>query len=127
MASGSLATEVIITEVEFVMAAASVVMSTLLPAASFSSSPNSSMNAPRVPEPSSREYTEISLLAWFADESLFDESEPFDAQPTALRRPKAQIATSTAVRPFLIKALLISIPFFGCASSCGGSLKRRLI
>ena len=40
--------------------ASSVVLSIFSPLASFSSTPNSSMNAPLVPEPSSREYTEIS-------------------------------------------------------------------
>ena len=49
-----------ITEVLFVILAASVVLSTLFPSASFSSIPNSSMNAPLVPEPSSLEQIVIS-------------------------------------------------------------------
>ena len=63
MALGSPATDVIMTAVELVMAAAGVVMSTLSPLASFCSMPNSSTKAPRVPEPSSREYTEMGALA----------------------------------------------------------------
>ena len=55
MAFASPATDVIMTDVAFVMAAVGVVRSTLSPLVSFSSMPNSSMNAPRVPEPSSRE------------------------------------------------------------------------
>ena len=60
MPFSSPATDVIMTDVEFVMAADVVVMSTFSPLASFSSMPMSSTNAPRVPEPSSREYTETS-------------------------------------------------------------------
>ena len=53
MALGSPATDVIMTAVELVMAAAGVVMSTLSPLAPFCSMPNNSTKAPRVPEPSS--------------------------------------------------------------------------
>ena len=49
-----------ITDVLFVIFAASVVLSTLFPSASFSSIPNSSMNAPLVPDPSSLEQIVIS-------------------------------------------------------------------
>ena len=44
------------------MFASTVVLSTFVPSAAFSSTPNSSMKAPLVPEPSSRELTLISLL-----------------------------------------------------------------
>ena len=47
----------------FVMIASSVVLSTLFPSASFSSIPNNSMNAPLVPEPSSRDNTLTYSLA----------------------------------------------------------------
>ena len=53
------ATEAIMTEVELVISALSVVRSTFFPL-TFSSIPNSSTNAPRVPDPSSRESTVIS-------------------------------------------------------------------
>ena len=43
------------------MLASNVVLSTLFPSASFSSTPVNSMKAPLVPEPSSLETTEISL------------------------------------------------------------------
>ena len=55
MALGSPATPVSMTEVELVMTASVVVMSTVSPFSSSSSTPNSSTNALRVPEPSSRE------------------------------------------------------------------------
>ena len=55
MPLSSPATVVIMTAVELVIMASSMVMSTLLPSASFCSIPKSSMKAPRVPEPSSRE------------------------------------------------------------------------
>ena len=45
------------------MIASSVVLSTLFPSASFSSIPNNSMNAPLVPDPSSRDNTLIYSLA----------------------------------------------------------------
>ena len=45
------------------MIASSVVLSTLFPSASFSSIPNNSMNAPLVPEPSSRDNTFTYSLA----------------------------------------------------------------
>ena len=45
------------------MIASSVVLSTLFPSASFSSIPNNSMNAPLVPEPSSRDNTLTYSLA----------------------------------------------------------------
>ena len=61
MAVASLATVVITPLVEFWMAAAWVVLSPLS-----SSTPVSSMNAPRVPEPSSRETT---VMAWVASKS----------------------------------------------------------
>ena len=51
--------EVIMTEVLLVVSAVAMVRSILLPSASFSSMPKSSMKAPRVPEPSSRETTVI--------------------------------------------------------------------
>ena len=54
MEAGSPATVVIMTEVELVTTAEEVVASFLLS----SSTPNSSVNAPRVPEPSSREMTD---------------------------------------------------------------------
>ena len=54
---GSLATVVIMTAVELVIAAVAVVMSTFSPSSFSCSMPKSSMKAPRVPEPSSREYT----------------------------------------------------------------------
>ena len=60
MAVSSLATAVMTPLVLDWMAAASVVLSTFWPSAFFSSTPVSSMNAPRVPEPSSREMTVIS-------------------------------------------------------------------
>ena len=63
IAYSSLATEVSITDVLFVMIASSVVLSTLFPSASFSSIPNNSMNAPLVPEPSSRDNTFTYSLA----------------------------------------------------------------
>ena len=47
----------------FVMIASSVVLSTLFPSASFSSIPNNSMNAPLVPDPSSRDNTLTYSLA----------------------------------------------------------------
>ena len=50
-------TVVNITSVLFVMIASSVVLSIFSPASFFSSTPNSSMNAPLVPEPSSRDTT----------------------------------------------------------------------
>ena len=50
---------VIITEVLLVISASSVVLSTFSPASFLLSMPNSSMNAPLVPEPSSRETTVI--------------------------------------------------------------------
>ena len=53
------ATVVIITAVLFVISAVSVVLSIFSPASFFSSMPNSSINAPLVPEPSSRETTVI--------------------------------------------------------------------
>ena len=56
----SCATVLNITDVLFVIFAASVVLSTLFPSASFSSIPNSSMNAPLVPDPSSLEQIVIS-------------------------------------------------------------------
>ena len=56
-------TVVIMTEVLLVTAAAGVVQSTFSPASFFCSTPNSSINAPRVPEPSSREITPISEAA----------------------------------------------------------------
>lgn len=93
MALGSPATDVIMTAVELVMAAAGVVMSTLSPLASFCSMPNSSTKAPRVPEPSSREYTEMGALA--------DAPLPPDAlaesplrpyrRPMCLRNPQAPL------------------------------------
>jgi len=52
--------QVIMTEVELVMSHSSVVQSIFSPASFFCSMPNSSMNAPRVPLPSSREMTLIS-------------------------------------------------------------------
>ena len=60
MAVSSLATAVMTPLVLDWMAAASVVLSTFWPSAFFSSTPVSSMNAPRVPEPSSREMTVMS-------------------------------------------------------------------
>ena len=45
------------------MIASSVVLSTLFPSASFSSIPNNSMNAPLVPDPSSRDNTLTYSLA----------------------------------------------------------------
>ena len=63
IAASSSATLVIITDVEFVISAVEIVLSILLPSASFSSIPNSSINAPLVPDPSSREITVISSLA----------------------------------------------------------------
>ena len=56
------ATVVIITEVLLVISAVSTVMSTLFPSASFCSMPISSMKAPLVPEPSSRDRTVIAPL-----------------------------------------------------------------
>ena len=53
------ATLVSTTSVLFAISASAVVLSTFLPSAVFSSTPVSSMNAPRVPEPSSREMTVI--------------------------------------------------------------------
>ena len=47
----------------FVIIASSVVLSTLFPSASFSSIPNNSMNAPLVPDPSSRDSTLTYSLA----------------------------------------------------------------
>lgn len=97
MALGSPATDVIMTAVELVMAAAGVVMSTLSPLASFCSMPNSSTKAPRVPEPSSREYTEMGALA--------DAPLPPDAlaeSPAAAVSPAdvpAQPASATASAP----------------------------
>ena len=62
IAFSSPATVVIITDVLFVMLASSVVISTFS-SPCFSSIPNSSINAPLVPEPSSRDTTVISPLA----------------------------------------------------------------
>ena len=85
------ATVVIITEVEFVIFASSVVMSTLLPSASFSSIPKSSTNAPLVPDPSSRERMVISPDApvWSALSAVL--SFPLLPHPTMV--PSANVAT----------------------------------
>jgi len=71
------ATVVITMEVLFTTIALSVVLSTLFPFASFSSIPKSSINAPLVPEPSSRETTTISLL--------FSVAQPVKRVPVWLR------------------------------------------
>ena len=73
------ATVVSITEVLLVISAASVVWSTLLPLASFTSMPNSSMKAPRVPEPSSREMTVILPVMPVSSTDAAEEGE--DASP----------------------------------------------
>ena len=67
------------TSVLFVIVASSVVLSTFLPLASFSSIPNSSINAPLVPEPSSLDTTVIVWL--FDEEPALPVYEAFDAEP----------------------------------------------
>ena len=67
------------TSVLFVIVASSVVLSTFLPLASFSSIPNSSINAPLVPEPSSLDTTVIVWL--FDEEPALPVFESFDAEP----------------------------------------------
>ena len=66
MAVSSLATAVMTPLVLDWIAAASVVLSTFWPSAFFSSTPVSSIKAPRVPEPSSREMT---VMSWSASKS----------------------------------------------------------
>ena len=66
MAVSSLATAVMTPLVEFWVAAAWVVMSSFSPASFFSSTPVSSMKAPRVPEPSSRVMT---VMSWSVSKS----------------------------------------------------------
>ena len=81
-------TEVITTSVLFVISAVSTVISTFLPCAFFTSTPKSSMNAPRVPEPASREITVIVSLIpdFFFPHAETDEthSAPITAHATNL-------------------------------------------
>src|SRR5699024_10736931 len=107
MPFSSPATEVIMTEVELVMAAAAVVMSTFSPLESSSSMPNSSTNAPRVPEPSSREYTEMLPED---DEPPSDPELP-DAQPNSPNIPSASaIAPAAIAKRFFMSTLSFDAP-----------------
>ena len=84
------------TDVEFVMAADVVVMSTFSPLASFSSMPMSSTNAPRVPEPSSREYTETSPVGT-VPAALSASPEPALPPPEQPMRPNAPSASRAPI------------------------------
>ena len=77
--------------------ASTVVLSTFSPASFFSSTPNSSMNAPLVPEPSSREITLIC---------------PEKSPPAALLSPSVLPSASVAEASFVVSAvkeLLLSL------------------
>ncbi|WP_370843057.1 hypothetical protein [Gemmiger formicilis] len=78
------------------MAAASVVLSTFLPSAFFSSTPVSSMKAPRVPEPSSREMT---VMSWSASKSPAgaEEAAAESAEPQAARLRASAAAVTAAI------------------------------
>ena len=117
MPFGSPATEVIMTDVELVMAAAGVVISTFSPLASFSSTPMSSMNALRVPDPSSREYTETSpdgdtSSAAAASPAAWPESALFpEAQPARANAPRASTAPTARIMIFFFISFLSSCSF----------------
>ena len=119
MALGSPATDVIMTAVELVMAAAGVVMSTLSPLASFCSMPNSSMNAPRVPEPSSRERTVISPVmsppVVSSEEALSadaaENSEGGVSEEAELAAPPEQAVIAVTVRSAAARTAVIFLSF----------------
>ena len=100
MASASLATVVFITAVELVIAAEEVVLSTFLPLPSFSSIPNSSINAPRVPDPSSREVT---LMGASFDSLL--ESLLLALQPTSNPHKAAKQSANAPIRTLFLTVL----------------------
>ena len=88
------ATVCIITAVLLMISAEEVVLSTLLPSASFSSIPISSMKAPRVPEPSSREITLIEPLM------------PVDSELPSVELPLSETELSEVPEVALFSALL---------------------
>ena len=105
------------------MAAASVVLSTFLPSAFFSSTPVSSMKAPRVPEPSSREMTVISwsvskspvLSAGAASEAASEETASVEAAVlsaavSAVESAEPQAARLSA-RAAAVKAAIAEVRF----------------
>ena len=87
MASLLPATVVIMTAVLLVMDALSVVISTFLPSF-FCSMPKSSMKAPRVPLPSSRDTTTILLPAAFLSSAFLSEPQPSAPKATIAAKPK---------------------------------------
>ena len=102
------------------MAAASVVLSTFLPSAFFSSTPVSSMKAPRVPEPSSREMTVISWSvskspAGAASEAASEETASVEAAVlsaavSAVESAEPQAARLSA-RAAAVKAAIAEVRF----------------
>ena len=86
------ATLVRTTSVLFAISASAVVLSTFLPSAVFSSTPVSSMNAPRVPEPSSREMTVIAPETPLSAPSAACVSEADAELPQPARAPVSMSA-----------------------------------
>ena len=107
------ATVLIITDVLFVTLASSVVLSTLLPSASFSSIPNNSINAPLVPDPSSLDTTVIALLLSNSEPALSPVPVPAESPellPQPVRHPAIITALKTVANTFFI--FIICFPPF---------------
>lgn len=117
------ATVLIITDVLFVTLASSVVLSTLLPSASFSSIPNNSINAPLVPDPSSLDTTVIALLLSNSEPELSPVPVPAESPellPQPVRHPGDHYCAQNCRQYFLHLHNLfssISIPDFSPAYS----------
>ena len=108
------ATVVSITAVLLVISAAVVVLSILLPFASFSSIPSSSTKAPRVPEPSSRDTTVMlpvtPAVAFLFPLSLFPAEQPANTLPTSAPAT-ARLSRTFAVLWVLFCFVMIHSPF----------------
>ena len=102
-------TVVIMISVLLEMIALEVVLSTLLPSASFSSTPVSSTKAPLVPEPSSRDTT---LIGWLAlppeDEPASELAFPLLPQPVINAAAHITLIATANNLLFLIISVLIS-------------------
>ena len=100
------ATVVIMTEVLLVISAVSMVISILLPSASFCSMPRSSMNAPLVPEPSSRDSTVIAPLMEPPAASVSCAASSAGASSAAASSAGASCAASVLVSAAVSEELL---------------------
>ena len=91
------------------MIASEVVLSVLLPLASLVSMPNSSMNAPRVPEPSSRDTTSMAPLAVLPAAALSESVLLSFAEE--LPQPASAPISSIPARDIAPKRLILFIAF----------------